>query len=198
MKTYQRYIIERIYSPEELAIFENRYKTAYSVFRGNYLRSKKNRSSLFQDVSTDNLGIWSLRKLGKKYGISGERVRQLLKREGIKSLFREKRQQYKEKQLLKIAYNCKACSKQVSYKEKNGHRYLCKNCSNMRVKEQRNPFIRHTCSQCGNSFHPFVNYGKQRHKGLFCSQKCYMKTDQFRKMITEIHRRRIKNVMPKV
>lgn len=159
-----------------------------SKSRGDWERNKK----LIELAKT---GEHTLQQIGDKYGITRERVRQIiLKKGGTINLYREKNRVERIEEIMRlgeeIKFYCKACERPVKYKFSFGLHDLCLICSYIRNVAQRNPFIFRTCRTCGNLFHPFSNTTSMGRKGEYCHNRCWLKRMFERKAIIRKYRRK--------
>lgn len=150
-----------------------------------------------QIVFLMNTGLFTLERVGKLYGISRERIRQIYKKkigtshiEKRDRLFQPQIQKEIKKLLKSVKFHCVACKKPVTYEKARNSYSLCKNCRKIQVIEQRNPYITLICTKCGKSYHPLRNYlyfplNKIKHEkwGNFHSTRCYLKFKKGRKAV---------------
>lgn len=122
---------------------------------------------------------YTLDQVGQVFGISRERVRQILKRTTGKGAMHYRTIRSKRKRtrwLNQILFNCAGCGKVVKRKDGSHKKKFCQACRDIQVLEQRDPILVHVCEVCGESFHPYRNVRYiPKCKGRFCSMVCYIK-----------------------
>lgn len=124
-------------------------------------------------------GTESIVTLGKKYGISRERVSQIYYREtktkrGELRTHREELRQYAKKIILdSFKFVCEGCGKNVDHREGHYKRKYCQACHDLVQNQKRSVATVYKCTTCGEDYFPFTNSKKDRKSGYFCSLKCY-------------------------
>lgn len=133
-------------------------------------------------VANLSSGNMSMVDLGKKFGISRERISQIYytaigskKRGSLLKNRRERQRQNREAWLNSIKYNCASCGTPVAQRESQHKKTYCQKCHTISQKERRSMQTTLECTRCGKAFHPFYNckLGQKRKIGYFCSRECY-------------------------
>ena len=133
-------------------------------------------------VKVLNSGEFTLRDVGKQFGISGERARQIYKRVTGNSYEARliKKKEIREKLKLEteeaVKFYCKGCGKPIKNKENNHKVKYCDECS--KKADKNNLYLDRwvKCEYCKNDFHPRRNYqspSQSYKKHIFCGLKCY-------------------------
>lgn len=140
-------------------------------------------------------GNYTLVQLGKEYGISRERIRQIYKR-ATGERFRvgiikraEIREQQKSDRLQTIKMNCAGCQKPVTYQEGRGKKMYCIVCNDLRMNKNRDMKVKKICRNCNKTFSPYSNTNSpsQRIRGFFCNNLCYFDTIHQAKLLREYY-----------
>lgn len=139
-------------------------------------------NEIVQDV---DLGTKTLNDIGKFYGISRERVRQIYKEHTGKParnriLNKQSEKEKTQQELLqKVKYTCVGCAKSVTHKEAGRKHKYCRRCHRI-FKSYRDPQRIYQCRMCNSDFHPLriVRYS-DKEKGDYCSMSCYKKSVTF-------------------
>jgi predicted amidophosphoribosyltransferase len=127
----------------------------------------------------------TLNSIGREYGLTRERIRQIYHRitgKKYTELIKTKslaRQKIKNNDMIKsFSKFCSACGKPISYEEhvKYPIREFCSDCHYISHTIKRDPKIFIKCDYCGKLFHPF-RYKKyiKPAKNNFCSLSCAIK-----------------------
>jgi len=118
--------------------------------------------------------------VGDELGISRERVRQIFKKETKKdwgAVKRARKRWEEEKRLDSVAFSCRQCKTDMTYRDKKGRRVFCSRKCHTEYYE-RDRTVTNTCEKCSKEFHPYRYLGSksQRYVGRFCSHECYLTT----------------------
>lgn len=136
-----------------------------------------------------NLGN-TLQKVGDKYGITRERVRQIYFKFVGKSNSLSKRENRRiamEAEQKKTAFVCQICGKDITYKERKGAQRFCKECFPGVRRFNHEPRVGFTviCSGCGIKFSPTRSqYGRtQLYKDSKYTGRMFHNIDCFHKFM---------------
>lgn len=160
-----------------------RRKIGYvSPFKGVSPKGERNKHL----VSVAGSGNYTLEELGKMFGITRERVRQIYKKCTGKDFSARRDRNRKLKNILKvrrgnaIMFNCQSCGSPVSKNQGSRLRKYCRKCRDAMLKDGRDRLITLSCSRCGTKYHPFRSSSFLNIDTNFCSADCYSKFRQER------------------
>ena len=128
-------------------------------------------------------GRHTLEELGKEFGLSRERIRQIYTKKTGKP-YQERMHQARERKIKavirfgnEVKFNCKGCGKDIKRKEVGGSSVYCTDCRlKLVIGSLRDKSVAFICEECGESFNPPRNWQSQkRYAGKFCNPKCYLK-----------------------
>ena len=124
----------------------------------------------------------TLSQIGKKFGVTRERVRQLLAKRGYSSKTAPVRP---KKPKMAHELKCHGCEK-VFESDSGSHKYCSDECRYPNTVSSRAKFHKFVCSGCGCEFERseylinIANYGKNKKKSVsdntYCTRECYLKT----------------------
>lgn len=127
-------------------------------------------------------GDFTLEQVGKKYGFSRERARQIFKvYTGLNFRARmEKAKQAREldkvRHLNSMKMHCQHCGVRILYKNGGSRKKkYCTACGILNRAKELNLKVTKNCQYCGKEFHPKRTVGKNKNWGRFCSVKCWAK-----------------------
>lgn len=120
-------------------------------------------------------GDYTLEQVGKIFGVSRERIRQIYRRAtGKKTRERinkktEIRKKRLEKEGAETKFICDGCGKKSP--KKDSGKMFCLDCRKI-SKGGKDPRIKLTCKRCGKIYNPSRSYPYLKYESKYCGKKC--------------------------